>query len=93
MITTLRIENFAIIDQLMIDLREGFCVFSGETGAGKSVLITAMGLLLGGRAYTEYIRSGEDSATVEGAFKVEENSSVLDYLEKKALIFWMAERS
>jgi len=85
MITTLRIENFAIIDQLMIDLRKGFCVFSGETGAGKSVLITAMGLLLGGRAYTEYIRSGEDSTTVEGAFKVEGNPSVLDYLEKRGI--------
>ena len=85
MITSLRIENFAIIDQLTLELSEGFCVFSGETGAGKSVLITAMNLLLGGRAYTEYIRSGEDSATVEGAFRVAENSSVLDCLDQKGI--------
>ncbi|MEW5802336.1 MAG: DNA repair protein RecN [bacterium] len=85
MITTLRIENFAIIDRLIIELSEGFSVFSGETGAGKSVLITALGLLLGGRAYEEYIRSGEESATVEGVFKVAEHSSIMSYLDQKGI--------
>jgi len=85
MIVSLRIENFAIIDQLLIELRSGFSVFSGETGAGKSILITALNLLLGERAYTDYIRSGEESATVEGVFKVAENSPALRHLKDRGI--------
>ncbi|MEW6379818.1 MAG: DNA repair protein RecN [bacterium] len=85
MIVTLRIENFAIIDQLLIELSGGFSVFSGETGAGKSILITALNLLLGERAYTEYIRSGRESATVEGVFRVAESSTALAHLRDKGI--------
>lgn len=88
MIAALRIENFAIIDQLLIELNGGFSVFSGETGAGKSILITALNLLLGERAYTEYIRSGTESATVEGVFKVAESSAALGYLRNKGIDLW-----
>ena len=83
MITTLHIENFAIIDQLTIDFQPGFLVFSGETGAGKSILITALNLLLGGRASSEYIQSGEENATVEAVFKIPESSPVLQFLEER----------
>ncbi len=85
MITSLHINNFAIIEKLSLDFFSGFSVFSGETGAGKSILITALNLLLGSRALTEYIRSGQDSATVEGVFNIPENSLILPLLEEKGI--------
>ncbi|MGA1874566.1 MAG: DNA repair protein RecN [bacterium] len=85
MIIRLRIENFAIIDHLVIDLAPGFLVFSGETGAGKSIVITALNLLLGGRAHTDYIRSGQDDATVEGLFRIPEASPVLSLFDEKGI--------
>lgn len=70
MLTELRIRNFAIIEQLNLPLAEGFNVLSGETGAGKSIIVGALGLLLGERASSDLIRSGADKATVEGVFDV-----------------------
>ena len=70
MLTELRIRNFAIIDQVTLPLAEGFNVLSGETGAGKSIIVGALGLLLGERASSDLIRSGADKATVEGVFDV-----------------------
>jgi DNA repair protein RecN (Recombination protein N) len=70
MLTELRIRNFAIIEQVTLPLAEGFNVLSGETGAGKSIIVGALGLLLGERASADLIRSGADKATVEGVFDV-----------------------
>ncbi|HKR09734.1 MAG TPA: DNA repair protein RecN [Gemmatimonadaceae bacterium] len=70
MLTELRIRNFAIIEQVNLPLSEGFNVLSGETGAGKSIIVGALGLLLGERASADLIRSGADKATVEGVFDV-----------------------
>ena len=70
MLTELRIRNFAIIEQVTLPLAEGFNVLSGETGAGKSIIVGALGLLLGDRASADLIRSGADRATVEGVFDV-----------------------
>ena len=70
MLTELRIRNFAIIEQVTLPLGEGFNVLSGETGAGKSIIVGALGLLLGERASADLIRSGADRATVEGVFDV-----------------------
>jgi DNA repair protein RecN (Recombination protein N) len=70
MLTELRIRNFAIIEQLTLPLAEGFNVLSGETGAGKSIIVGALGLLLGERASADLIRSGAEKATVEGVFDV-----------------------
>jgi DNA repair protein RecN (Recombination protein N) len=70
MLTELRIRNFAIIEQVTLPLGEGFNVLSGETGAGKSIIVGALGLLLGERASADLIRSGSDKATVEGVFDV-----------------------
>jgi DNA repair protein RecN (Recombination protein N) len=64
----LRITNFAIIDELHVHFHRGLHVFTGETGAGKSIIIEALSLALGGRASAEMIRSGEDTATIEAAF-------------------------
>lgn len=69
MLSHLVIENFAIIERLEIPFRQGFTVFTGETGAGKSIIIDALNLILGGRASTDVIRTDEREATVEGIFE------------------------
>ena len=63
MLTELRIRNFAIIESLSLPLARGFNVLSGETGAGKSIIVGALGLLLGERASADLIRTGADRAT------------------------------
>lgn len=63
------IKNFAIIPQLNIRFQEGMTVLTGETGAGKSIIIDAMGLLAGGRGSSDYIRHGEDKCLLEGLFE------------------------
>lgn len=77
MIESLTIKNFAIIDQISIDFSEGMTVLSGETGAGKSIIIDALGILCGGRGSVEFIRHGESRLTVEGLFSFEELPSEL----------------
>lgn len=68
MLTELRIENFAIIHQLQLDFARGLVIFTGETGAGKSIILDALEAVLGGRAETASIRTGEDRAQVEATF-------------------------
>lgn len=70
MLTELHIENFAIIDQLEIHFGSGLIVFTGETGAGKSIIIDALETLLGGRADATLVRSGAERASVEGVFRL-----------------------
>jgi DNA repair protein RecN (Recombination protein N) len=68
MLTDLNIKNFAIIDSLHVSFQPGLTILTGETGAGKSIIIDAVNLILGGRASGELIRSGADDATVEALF-------------------------
>lgn len=68
MLTELRIRNYAVIDDTHVDLGPGLNVLSGETGAGKSIIVGALSLLLGERATADVIRAGEDRAVVEGVF-------------------------
>ncbi|HVO31753.1 MAG TPA: AAA family ATPase, partial [bacterium] len=68
MLQSLRITNLAIVDDLTVELDRGFTVLSGETGAGKSILVDAINLILGGRASADLVRTGEDAATVEAVF-------------------------
>ncbi|OGO65358.1 MAG: DNA repair protein RecN [Chloroflexi bacterium RBG_19FT_COMBO_55_16] len=70
MLTELRIENFAIIDQLELLFKPGLVTFTGETGAGKSIIIDAVETLLGGRVDVSMIRSGAKNATIEATFQV-----------------------
>ena len=70
MLTDLLIRNFAIIDELQVSFGDGLNLLSGETGAGKSIIIGAISLLLGDRASTDMIRSTEETATVEASFYV-----------------------
>ena len=74
----LRITNFAIIDELHVHFSQGLHVFTGETGAGKSIIIEALSLALGGRASAEMIRSGEDTATIEAAFDLAGHGGVIE---------------
>lgn len=69
MLSHLKIENFAIIEREELHLSEGFTVLTGETGAGKSIILDAVTLLLGGRASADMVRRGEEQALIEGRFK------------------------
>ena len=86
MLAELRIVNFALIEQLSLQFDSGFTVLTGETGAGKSLLIDAIALLVGGRASTDQIRSGEDEAQLEAAFHFSDTHPFLQRLRQHALI-------
>ena len=73
MLEELTIKDFALIDNATVEFGKGFTVLSGETGAGKSLLIGALSFLLGGKAGVEQIRSGQDEAVVSGMFCLEES--------------------
>lgn len=68
MLLALSIQNVALIDKAELQFEEGFNVLTGETGAGKSIVIDSVLLLLGGRGSKEIIRTGEEKAIVEGVF-------------------------
>lgn len=70
MLTELRITNFAVIERLSLTIDSGFTVLTGETGTGKSLLIDAVALLVGGRASSDQIRFGEDEAQLEASFEI-----------------------
>src|SRR5262245_37252249 len=71
MLADLRIRNFAVIEEAALAFAPGLNVLSGETGAGKSIVMTALGLLLGGRASPELVRMRTREAVVEGIFEIE----------------------
>jgi DNA repair protein RecN (Recombination protein N) len=70
MLSEIRIQDFAIIDKLEVQLAPGFNVITGETGAGKSIIIDAVDMMLGGRADSDFIRAEKERAVVEGIFKL-----------------------
>jgi len=86
MLIELRISNYALIDRLSIRLAPGLNVLTGETGAGKSIVIGALSLLLGERASQEVVRAGQDRAVVEGVFDVGACAPVLRLLEDQGLV-------
>src|SRR5215210_9400743 len=69
MLSLLRIRSLAVIESVDVEFEPGFNVLTGETGAGKSILVEAVGLLLGGRASADLVRTGEDAATIEAIFE------------------------
>ena len=88
MLLELRIETFAIIDRLDISIHPGLIAFTGETGAGKSIIIDAVDTLLGGRAESIQVRSGAERASIEGLFRLPEASiaEIHAILEREALL-------
>jgi DNA repair protein RecN (Recombination protein N) len=85
MLTELRIKNFAIIESLSLPLAPGFNVLSGETGAGKSIIVGALGLLLGERASADLVRTGADRATVEGIFDISDRAELRTLLDERGI--------
>ncbi len=81
MLVTLNVKNFAIIDNIQIDFDNGLTVLTGETGAGKSLIIDAISLLFGERASSELIRHGEQKAIIEGIFSNYDNK-IIEYLNE-----------
>ena len=77
MLIELRVRDYAVIDDLALELRSGLSALSGETGAGKSIIVGALSLLLGGRASSDTIRVGAERALVEAAFDVSERPALL----------------
>jgi len=84
MLIELRIKNFAIIDELSLSFSKGFNILSGETGAGKSIILSAVHLLLGDKATEEWIRSSEEEANVEALFDLSGNSEIREKIKEKA---------
>ncbi|AZU63264.1 DNA repair protein RecN [Neobacillus mesonae] len=84
MLAELSIKNFAIIENLSISFEKGLSVLTGETGAGKSIIIDAIHLLTGGRGSAEFVRHGKDKAEIEGLFQIDE---IGHPVYKKALEF------
>lgn len=85
MLTELRIRNFALIDHLSVRLGPGLNVLTGETGAGKSIIVGALSLLLGERASSDVVRSGEDRASVEGVFEVDGRDDLARLLDERGI--------
>jgi DNA repair protein RecN (Recombination protein N) len=70
MLTELRIQDYAVIDRLAVQLGPGLNALTGETGAGKSIIVGALSLILGERASAEVVRTGADRAIVEAVFEI-----------------------
>jgi len=86
MLKELYIKNMAVIDEIRVSFDSGFQVLTGETGAGKTILVEAIGLILGNKASNTLIRDGEDEAVVEASFAIAKEDSVKALLEENALI-------
>ncbi len=86
MLVSLNIKNIVLIDQLTIIFKQGLCTLTGETGAGKSILLDSLGLALGMRAETGLVRKSADSASVTATFQIEKNHAAYDILNKADII-------
>lgn len=85
MLVSLSIRNVVLIDKLDLDFKSGLSVLTGETGAGKSILLDSVGLLLGNRAETGLIRQGEDKLSVTGIFNMPESQELKNLLDEYEL--------
>lgn len=85
MLLEISIKNFAIIEEISLNFEKGMTVLTGETGAGKSIIIDAMNMMLGSRATTDVIRHGAPKAEIEGLFTVENNRHLTALFEEQGL--------
>ena len=88
MLKSLHVKDYALIESIDVEFGKGLNIITGETGAGKSILIDAMGLLLGERASTEVVRKGAEKSVVEGIFQVESNKKVKNLIEENDIEFF-----
>ena len=85
MLLEISIKNFAIIESISLNFEQGMTVLTGETGAGKSIIIDAMNMMLGARAITEVIRHGAPKAEIEGLFSIESNRALEEIFDEQGL--------
>jgi len=85
MLLEISIKNFAIIESISLNFEKGMTVLTGETGAGKSIIIDAMNMMLGARATTEVIRHGAPKAEIEGLFSIENNRTLEEIFDEQGL--------
>lgn len=86
MLKTLTVWNFALIEYIQVEFSAGLNILTGETGAGKSILIDAVGLILGERASADSIRSGSDWLRVEGVFNINNNFAISSFIQENGLM-------
>src|SRR2546426_5602059 len=86
MLLELVVENYAVVERLRVQFHAGLNLLTGETGSGKSIVVDALGLLLGGRASADMIRTGETRARVAGIFEVKEPVAGIDIEDGELLI-------
>ena len=87
MIKSLDIKNFALVDHVTLEFKKGLSMLTGETGSGKSIIVDALGLLLGSKSYSEMIRSGFSNAIVTGLFEVYQEDDLRQIFEDAGLDF------
>jgi len=86
MLESLRIKNYALVDQLEVDFQPGLNIISGATGAGKSIIVGAVNLILGERASSEAGRTGFDRASIEAVFRLQDDPALKDLLAKLGMV-------
>ena len=86
MLQSLRIKNYALVDQLEVDFRPGLNIISGATGAGKSIIVGAVNLILGERASSEAVRTGFDKASIEAVFRLQDDPALKDLLARLGMV-------
>ena len=82
MISKLYIQNYAIIDQLEVNFEQGLNIITGETGAGKSILMGALNLILGQRADSSVLQDPQKKCIIEGLFKINNNQQVVHFFQQ-----------
>ena len=85
MLLEITIKNFAIIEEISLNFENGMTVLTGETGAGKSIIIDAMNLMLGARASSEVVRHSAPKAEIQGFFSIEQNPTLVSLLEDNGI--------
>src|SRR6056297_1176694 len=85
MLSELSVKNFALIEKLNIEFKSGLTVFTGETGAGKSIILDALDILMGARAYTEIIRTNKKSAYIEALFHPNKKDEINQILKQNGI--------
>jgi len=85
MLVELHIENFAVVERLRLRFHHGLNLLTGETGSGKSIIVDSLGLLFGGRASAEVVRSGTDRARISGIFDLPQSPAIRALLEQAGI--------
>src|SRR5215510_3642708 len=85
MLRLLEISQFALIERLRVEFETGLNLLTGETGSGKSIIVDAVGLLLGEKGYSEMIRTGSDRSTISGVFELEDGGTLSEAFETSGL--------